>query len=662
MLSVRRKIRQNIAKGRRKKISIIRNFFLLLSLSPSLLFSLSPCLLFSLSPCLLFSQISQGGYPASFKYSVQREIPEVVLPSPDLSSIRSDNYENGKWGLPEQVGVTVKAGTDIFRDGLKEVLPGGTSAWRMMISCDDARAIGLYFDDFSLGEGYRLFIYDESRENLLGAYTLYNNKEHRLFATELIPADRLIIEINAEKGIKPDAACHLAEISYFFADLPGFMNTRGVSDACEVNVNCPEGQNWQYQKHGVARIYVKQGGGYYWCTGSLLNNTLQNNEPYLLTADHCAPTASEEDFAQWLFYFNYEAPGCENPTVNPVPNTMTGAVKIAGAGTSGSDFLLVKLQEDVPEHYEPYYNGWNIEGIASLNGVTIHHPAGDIKKISTYTEPIESSAWFSTPGTHWEVIWAPTETNWGVTEGGSSGAPLFDNAGRIIGALTGGQAACEPGGSGGGTGPDQPDYYGKFSYSWDQNGNNPSQQLKYWLDPINTGVTSLPGKNAKLTAAFQASTTLLLEGGTVMFTDFSSGIPNFYEWSFEGGEPNTYSGSDSIEIKYQNAGKFDVRLTVSDGIEFDTLLLTDFIHVVGRVYPNPTTGPVYIYLEEELPATIMAEVFNVTGQKVYEESFAEQSYPLISFNLNFLSAGIYTIRLEIKQRYVFARIMIIKPE
>ena len=138
-------------------------------------------------------------------------------------------------------------------------------------------------------------------------------------------------------------------------------------------------------------------------------------------------------------------------------------------------------------------------------GVTIHHPAGDIKKISTYTTPVESSQWSGTSGTHWQVYWSETETNWGVTEGGSSGAPLYDNTGKIIGALTGGQAACEPDGSGSGTGPDQPDYYGKFSYSWDQNGNDPSQQLKYWLDPINAGITSLPGKNASLTAAFQAA-------------------------------------------------------------------------------------------------------------------------------------------------------------
>ncbi len=38
-------------------------------------------------------------------------------------------------------------------------------------------------------------------------------------------------------------------------------------------------------------------------------------------------------FQQWIFYFNYEAPSCENPTVNPTPNSLNGAVKLANANT-----------------------------------------------------------------------------------------------------------------------------------------------------------------------------------------------------------------------------------------------------------------------------------------------------------------------------------------
>jgi len=549
----------------------------------------------------------------------------------------------------------------VIREGKHEVLPNGVQIWRISVSCIDALALGLYFDDFHLTDGCRMFVYEETHQNVLGAYTLYNNKQSRLFSTELIPGDRLVMEINADPGVAILPGCRISEISYVYRDFPEFLRNRGTSDDCEVNINCPEGDNWQFQKRGVARIYVKQNSGFFWCTGSLLNNTLQNNDPFFLTADHCGSSATPEDFLQWIFYFNYEAPGCENPAVNPTPNSMTGAVKLANASTSGSDFLLLRLSDEVPLYYEPYYNGWSIENIASPQGVTIHHPAGDIRKISTYTVPLLSSQWFSIPNTHWEVVWSETVTNWGVTEGGSSGSPLFDSAGLIIGALTGGQASCEPDGGGGGTGPDQPDYYGKFSYSWDQNGSEPAQQLKYWLDPINSGVTTLTGKYDNLSAAFLASTRLLLIGNTVEFTNLSSGFPISWEWTFEGGIPGSFSGSQPVEIKYPKGGLFDVRLVVSDGIDYDTLLINDYIEVWGKVFPNPTSGVVKILLEDELPSLVKIEVFNVIGQKVYEEQLPDRSDPRISVDLSSLSSGVYTIRIEVNQRYLFARVMLVSP-
>jgi hypothetical protein len=607
----------------------------------------------------LFAQISYGGYPMSFENpELLSGIRTIALPSPDMEQVRASDVEIEKQGLPRRVGIAVSAGIDLFSELDPQVLHDGSKIWTTTIQCDGALALGLYFDDFELAEGYSMFVYNEKRDFLLGAYTLYNNDPSRLFSIELVPGDRLVVEINARAGSTELSSCSISEISYVYRDFSIVSGSRGTADDCEVNINCPEGDNWQYQKHGVARIYVKEGGGYFWCTGSLVNNTLQNNEPYFLTADHCAQTASAEDIMQWVFYFNYEAPGCENPTSTPASNSMTGAVKLANANTSGSDFLLLRLADTVPLYYEPYFNGWSIENVTSPSGVTIHHPAGDIKKISTYTAPLKSSNWLGTPGTHWEVYWSETETNWGVTEGGSSGSPLFDNTGKIVGALTGGQAACETDGSGSGTGPDEPDFYGKFSYSWDQNGEEPSEQLKYWLDPINLGVTTLNGKYSDLTAAFQASETLILTGSMVEYTNLSSGLPVSWEWRFEGGTPASYVGENPGDVLYASAGTFDVTLIVSDGFDEDTLHLKDFIHVVGKVYPNPTTGKVNIFLEEELPASLLIQVYDILGHLVFEEQVEEQSYQLVTLNLATLSSGAYTIRIKIKDRFLFARVLL----
>jgi hypothetical protein len=171
---------------------------------------------------------------------------------------------------------------------------------------------------------------------------------------------------------------------------------------------------------------------------------------------------------------------------------MTGAAKVAHGGlggSTGSDFFLVLLNSAIPASYNAYFNGWSRDTIhPSPSGTGIHHPQGDIKKISTYMTPVQQAHWVGNPKlSHWRVAWSETPNGHGTTEPGSSGSPLFDYQGRLIGTLTGGDSSCDS------AALNLPDYYGMFSYSWDKNGTDSTQVLKYWLDPDSTGVIALNG-------------------------------------------------------------------------------------------------------------------------------------------------------------------------
>ena len=121
-------------------------------------------------------------------------------------------------------------------------------------------------------------------------------------------------------------------------------------------------------------------------------------------------------------------------------------------------------------------------------------PAGDIKKISTFSGNTVSSSWGSTPNTHWRLIWTANANGHGVTEGGSSGSPIFNNSsGRIVGTLTGGGAYYNA--------TNQPDFYGKVSYHWISNGNTNNRRLKPFLDPANTGALTQNGSGNPCSAA-----------------------------------------------------------------------------------------------------------------------------------------------------------------
>ena len=75
---------------------------------------------------------------------------------------------------------------------------------------------------------------------------------------------------------------------------------------------------------------------------------------------------------------------------------MEGCIEIAAsskADVQGSDFYLVQLLQDIPETYNPYFLGWNRDGLGSSEGFTIHHPQGDIKKISHNAQDLQDASY-----------------------------------------------------------------------------------------------------------------------------------------------------------------------------------------------------------------------------------------------------------------------------
>ena len=438
-----------------------------------------------------FGQLSAGGVPPSTTFNLEDERNVSELLRPDLLLIHS---EDNDFPTPYRYGINLPADFSPETSGNWVNLRDGGRLWRLTIRIDGALALSACFDRFHLPAGGKLFLYNQHKSQVIGAFTEKNNSPKEYFATELINGDQLTLEYYQPSGSSGNLRLHLNEIVYAYRGVGFFGNLQDEdrsSGSCEVNVNCPEGQAWQLQKKGVVRISVKKDGSSFWCSGSLLNNVRQDHTPYILTADHCGVTATPEQLLEWVFYFDYESSDCQTPVVPPVPKSLTGAIRVAESGNSaynGSDFYLVVLAGPIPSSYDVYYNGWNRQNIPSHTGVGIHHPQGDIKKISTYSKLLETSIYGSNPDfSFWKVLWDQTTSGHGVTEPGSSGSPIFDTNGLVVGTLTGGESDCDS------ATLNLPDYYGKFYWSWDLNGNDSTRRLKDWLDPDSTGVNFLDG-------------------------------------------------------------------------------------------------------------------------------------------------------------------------
>ena len=432
------------------------------------------------------AQYSQGGTPYSFTNNVNTLNPVVfnIMPPIDLDALRAQDAINDPNKGPFRFGFNHYVNLNLNNSGTWTTLPNGDRLWQMGIKSTGAHTINLAFDDFFMPEGASTFIYNADKSFVIGAFTSLNNDKSKMFATDLIAGDAIIIEYYEPKEVTNQGRINLFRATHGYRGVEEYVEKSfGQAGSCQVNVNCPLGSNWQQEKKGVVCLVVNGGE---FCSGSLINDVPQDKKPYILTANHCSTNALEGTWTTWVFRFNWESPTCTNPGSNPASQSLNNST--LRARNANSDFCLVEITGGlvagtVPNSYNTYFNGWSNINTPATSEIGIHHPSGDIKKISQSTNPCVSDTWSGTAAdSHWRTgIWTT-----GCTEGGSSGSPLLDQNHRIVGQLHGGPSLC------GHTGNNMLDYYGKFAVSWLGAGQD-SSQLKHWLDPNNTGATVLNG-------------------------------------------------------------------------------------------------------------------------------------------------------------------------
>lgn len=378
----------------------------------------------------------------------------------------------------------------------KFFLTPNQAIWKIKIEVPKAQKIALKIKKLKLPKGSRLFIYSEYQQSnflVFDATSTTYQIEH--FISKTVEGETLILELNQEENISLSASIDIEGLLNYYQkqsrNSPGY----GQSTDCEVNVACSEGNGWCNEAQSVVRILIQTGTNYSYCSGAVVNNTKQDFTPYILTAEHCGENSLDEDFKYWRFDFNYQSNSCENPNSESeiITKYLSGCEQIAKAKReldSGSDFRLVKLLDSIPKMWNIYFAGWDVAEYSSIEGggVGIHHPYGDIKKISTYIKELVSSDANGGDANDefWKTYWFETENGYGITEGGSSGSPLFNHQGLIIGTLSTGSSFCDNRKS-------SPDFYGKMSRHWNAYQGDSTKQLKYWLDPNNTNVLQLGG-------------------------------------------------------------------------------------------------------------------------------------------------------------------------
>lgn len=526
-------------------------------------FTLSALIL--LTQVFIFAQSQHKRFPLS-----QDQHPLTELKTEKLKTINLQKIlEQDASGIAYRFSAPIQANLNLENAGKWVLLDNGDAVWRLKIQSPGAKGLAILYDQFYLPAGASLFLYDPAGKKIIGPFGFEDNLPTHKFITGFLPGEEAILEYYEPKSVLGQGKLQINRIDHAYrsdflegppADDRGF----GASLDCNLNAACDIAHDWSAQRKGVCRILVVVEEGIGYCSGTLMNNTNSDGKPYILTAFHCQDGFTPM-YDMWRFDFNYESAGCENPLQEPGFYSVMGAT--LRAGRQQSDFLLLECIKPIPNSIKPYFNGWNRSTSVPSKSSSFHHPLGDIKKVSIDTQKAviypTTFNWnngVTTPPMHHFQV----QFDYGTYQGGSSGSPLFNQDGLVVGQLHGGSDIdkCSKPRA----------LYGRLFQSWD-GGGSPSTRLKDWLDPGNTGAMSIPGMEPistgfatlqglastengmsipgieiQLITAADTQTTFTAQDGTYAFDDVPLGEPFQLLLTRVDDERNGVSTLDLIQI------------------------------------------------------------------------------------------------------------------
>lgn len=404
-----------------------------------------PCALILGAP--LHAQIAFGGEPLgaqALKMGLP-EVPVVTMPEVDAAALMAEDAAKAAAGVkgPYRFGYNHATDLTLQNSGVWYAFPNGDRVWRLGIRCPGAYSINFEFNTFVVPPGAKVFVWNDRGEHL-GAFTAQSNPGHTELGVTQLPGHRITIEYHEPVEVAGQGQLRIGQVTHAYRDIFHQLKGLGDSGSCNNNVICPEGDDWRDQIASVAMITV---GGSGLCTGQLLNDCNNSGTPYFLTANHCVAGG----VGGWVFRFKWESPTCTPTTNGPTSYTVSGCSLLVNS--ANSDVALLLLNSTPPDSYNIYYSGWDASGDIPATETCIHHPSGDIKKISFNNDPADATVWGTPAAQTWHIpAWDD-----GTTEPGSSGSGLWDQDHHLIGQLYGGQADCSN---------NVNDYFGRFSVSY----------------------------------------------------------------------------------------------------------------------------------------------------------------------------------------------------
>ena len=295
------------------------------------------------------------------------------------------------------------------RIAVQATLPTGTSV-QIFDTAGEPRGPAYTREDFELRGSNAVWLPSVAGDTLIAQITVPSDRSHHAVSFTVTKFAHRYARL-MEKDV-PECRGHV--------DVPCVTNrvVRDIADA-------------------IGLLEFEDDEGSYECTGTLLNDvgTPEEFEPYLLTAHHCISTeaVARSVVASWF----WQGARCRGGEADErLAFSFRGAELLTTS--LEQDSTLLRFIEELPGGL--FYAGSHSRAVRTGTSVfSVHHPNGFAAQAATGRVADADFSLFvgDRPLPH------SLEVNWrqGLTEGGSSGAGLFDGY-YLIGILSGGLSGC----------------------------------------------------------------------------------------------------------------------------------------------------------------------------------------------------------------------------
>lgn len=483
---------------------------------------------------------------ADFPLAQVASTPFAPIDPARIEAVRRANAEPGLKALQIGVQRNLDEVAQAAAPVQWRVLPDGSHATRLEAVSPGAESlrVALTFGQLPEAAQLRFFGTDPARAEAVvdGAEIARQLDVDPLYWTPITTGERQTIEVWLPAGADTRwTAPRTRALSHLFVAPAGSLKGAKVdeSDFCENNVRCllNPSQADLDAKNSVARMAFQTSSGTGLCTGTLLNDTDASTQvPHFFSAAHCF---TQQNIANtlvtyWFFEKTTVTSGnsCQVGGVDPAAVQLTGGATVRYA-SGASDVLFLRLNSTPPAG--SYYLGWTSAALSNGAAVrVIHHPQGDVKKIS-----LGNVTGFGTAPPILQASGQFTRAGWttGTTEGGSSGCALLTFSGSeylLRGGLLGGAAGCSNSGSL--SNPENVDYFSRFDLEF--------ANLQAFLAPV---VQTFDYTGAWANAAQSGWGLVVIKGGTGTYAMY------IYHYD-QDSSPGWYLSAGTLSGNSYNAG------------------------------------------------------------------------------------------------------------